>query len=57
MFTCAHINEYKYLKVAYTMLASLTGYNMLSNINKNVNILVINPSKYFTDQDVGRICQ
>ena len=34
------------------MLASLAGYNMLSNINKNVYILVVNPSKYFTNQDV-----
>ena len=34
------------------MLASLAGYNMLSKINKNVYILVVNPSKYFTNQDV-----
>ena len=34
------------------MLASLACYNMLSNINKNVYMLVVNPSKYFTNQDV-----
>ena len=34
------------------MLASLTGYIILSNINKNKYKLVVNPSKYFTNQDV-----
>ena len=34
------------------MLASLAVYNMLYNKNKNVYILVVNPGKYFTYQDV-----
>ena len=34
------------------MLASLADYNMLSDKNKNVYILVVNPSKYFTNQYV-----
>ena len=33
------------------MLASLAGYNMLSNININVYILVVDTSKYLTNQD------
>ena len=45
------------LGFVYTMLASLSGYSMLSNKNKNVYILAINPSKYFSNQDVGRTCQ
>ena len=35
------------------MLASLAGYNMLSYMNKNVYILVVNPSKYFSNHLVG----
>ena len=34
------------------MLSSIVGYNMSSNMNKNVYILVLNPTKYFTNQDV-----
>ena len=34
------------------MLASLAGYNMLSNKNKNAYTLVENTSKYFTNQYV-----
>ena len=33
MFTCTNINEYYYLKVAFTMLLILAGYNVLLNIN------------------------
>ena len=34
------------------MLASIAGYNILSYINNNVYLLVVNSCKYFTNQDV-----
>ena len=37
------------------MLASLAGHSILSDKNKNVYILVVNPSKYFINQDVWEI--
>ena len=40
------------MNVAYTMLIRLAGYDLLSNINEYVYILVVNPRKYFTNQYV-----